>query len=69
MKTCQKLWEIVSSKGMPQGGFISFLILAISGDIYLDNYTGYYLVREERYVTDAEAKEWDYKYDGWGSTL
>ncbi|KAF4692843.1 methionyl-tRNA synthetase [Perkinsus olseni] len=46
MKTCQKLWEMVNAKG----------------DIYLDKYTGYYLVREERYVTDAEAKEWDYKY-------
>ena len=30
-------------------------------DIYLSEYEGYYLVREERYVTEREAKEWGYK--------
>ncbi|KAF4666177.1 methionyl-tRNA synthetase [Perkinsus chesapeaki] len=53
METCQKLWEIVNEKG----------------DIYLDKYTGYYLVREERYVTDAEAKEWEYKDPSTGKPL
>jgi methionyl-tRNA synthetase len=32
-----------------------------SADIYLSEYEGYYLVREERYVTEREAKEWGYK--------
>eukprot|EP00931_Biecheleriopsis_adriatica_P072642 TRINITY_DN47078_c0_g1_i1.p1 TRINITY_DN47078_c0_g1~~TRINITY_DN47078_c0_g1_i1.p1 ORF type:complete len:871 (-),score=231.18 TRINITY_DN47078_c0_g1_i1:39-2651(-) len=32
-----------------------------NGDIYLDRYEGWYLVREERYITDQEAQEWDYK--------
>ena len=30
-------------------------------DIYLSEYEGYYLVREERYVTEREAKEWGFK--------
>lgn len=32
-----------------------------SGDIYLSNYTGYYNVREETFITDLEAQETDYK--------
>lgn len=32
-----------------------------AADIYLSQYEGYYLVREERYVTEREAKEWGYK--------
>jgi len=32
-----------------------------SHDIYLSEYEGYYLVREERYVTEREAKEWNFK--------
>jgi len=31
------------------------------GDIYLDRYEGWYLIREERFITDQEAQEWDYK--------
>ncbi|CAK0847013.1 unnamed protein product [Prorocentrum cordatum] len=31
------------------------------GDIYLDRYEGWYLVREERFITEQEAQEWDYK--------
>ena len=30
-------------------------------DIFLSEYEGYYLVREERYVIEREAKEWGYK--------
>ena len=30
-------------------------------DIYLSEYEGYYLVREERYVTGREAEEWGFK--------
>lgn len=32
-----------------------------NGDIYLDHYDGWYLPREERYVTDREAEEWEFK--------
>lgn len=32
-----------------------------AGDIYLDRYEGWYLVREERFITDQEAQEWDFK--------
>jgi len=31
-----------------------------SGDIYLDNYSGYYNVREECFITELEAKETNY---------
>ncbi|CAK9025987.1 unnamed protein product [Durusdinium trenchii] len=31
------------------------------GDIYLDNYEGWYLIREERFITEQEAQEWNYK--------
>mmetsp|Transcript_104251 Transcript_104251/g.331484 ORF Transcript_104251/g.331484 Transcript_104251/m.331484 type:complete len:857 (-) Transcript_104251:51-2621(-) len=31
------------------------------GDIYLDRYEGWYLVREERFITDQEAQEWEFK--------
>ena len=34
---------------------------AANGDIYLDNYTGWYNVREENYVTDLEAEMNDFK--------
>ena len=44
-ETAQKLWELCKA----------------NGDIYLDSYEGYYLVRDERYVTEQEALEWDYK--------
>lgn len=32
-----------------------------NGDIYLDRYEGWYMVREERFITEQEAQEWDYK--------
>jgi methionyl-tRNA synthetase len=38
-------------------------------DIYLSEYEGYYLVREERYVTEREAKEWGYKDPASGADL
>mmetsp|Transcript_24475 Transcript_24475/g.70244 ORF Transcript_24475/g.70244 Transcript_24475/m.70244 type:complete len:863 (+) Transcript_24475:138-2726(+) len=40
-----------------------------AGDIYLDRYEGWYLVREERFITDQEAQEWDYKDPGSGLPL
>mmetsp|Transcript_10440 Transcript_10440/g.23692 ORF Transcript_10440/g.23692 Transcript_10440/m.23692 type:complete len:679 (+) Transcript_10440:68-2104(+) len=39
------------------------------GDIYLDKYEGWYLVREERYVTDQEAEEWAFKDPASGKPL
>jgi len=39
------------------------------GDIYLDRYEGWYLVREERFITEQEAQEWDYKDPGSGVPL
>mmetsp|Transcript_13021 Transcript_13021/g.35491 ORF Transcript_13021/g.35491 Transcript_13021/m.35491 type:complete len:879 (-) Transcript_13021:87-2723(-) len=39
------------------------------GDIYLDNYEGWYLVREERFITDQEATEWNFKDPGSGVPL
>merc|ERR1719199_820825 len=39
------------------------------GDIYCDRYEGWYLVREERYVTDTEAAEWNFKDPGSGKPL
>eukprot|EP00927_Polykrikos_kofoidii_P006241 TRINITY_DN12539_c0_g1_i2.p1 TRINITY_DN12539_c0_g1~~TRINITY_DN12539_c0_g1_i2.p1 ORF type:complete len:881 (+),score=150.72 TRINITY_DN12539_c0_g1_i2:126-2645(+) len=30
------------------------------GDIYLHKYEGWYLVREERFITDQEAEEWNF---------
>jgi len=38
-------------------------------DIYLSEYEGYYLVREERYVTEREAKEWNFKDPANGADL
>ncbi|CAJ1347866.1 unnamed protein product [Effrenium voratum] len=32
-----------------------------NGDIYMDRYEGWYMVREERFITDQEAQEWNYK--------
>ncbi|CAD7962379.1 unnamed protein product [Amoebophrya sp. A25] len=43
-KIVQDLWKKVSDKG----------------DIYLGEYEGWYMVREERFVTDKEAEEWKY---------
>mmetsp|Transcript_80746 Transcript_80746/g.215524 ORF Transcript_80746/g.215524 Transcript_80746/m.215524 type:complete len:486 (+) Transcript_80746:1081-2538(+) len=40
-----------------------------NGDIYLEKYSGYYLVREERYVTDQEAEEWGFKDPNTGNPL
>mmetsp|Transcript_40769 Transcript_40769/g.110277 ORF Transcript_40769/g.110277 Transcript_40769/m.110277 type:complete len:860 (-) Transcript_40769:99-2678(-) len=40
-----------------------------AGDIYLDRYEGWYLVREERFITDQEAQEWDFKDPGSGVPL
>ncbi|CAE8634037.1 unnamed protein product, partial [Polarella glacialis] len=40
-----------------------------NGDIYLDRYEGWYLVREERFITDQEATEWDFKDPGTGLPL
>jgi len=39
------------------------------GDIFLDRYEGWYLVREERFITDQEAQEWNYKDPGSGTPL
>lgn len=39
------------------------------GDIYLGKYEGWYLVREERYVTDQEAEEWQFKDPSTGKPL
>eukprot|EP00501_MAST-03F_sp_TOSAG23-6_P001672 GSMAST32.ASY1.ANO1.1742.1 assembled CDS len=30
------------------------------GDIYMKEYEGWYSIREERYITDTEAQEWNY---------
>lgn len=43
-KVVRDLWKKVSEKG----------------DIYLAEYEGWYMVREERFVTDQEAEEWKY---------
>ena len=40
-----------------------------AGDIYKKNYTAWYLTREERFVTDTEAQEWDFKDPGSGKPL
>eukprot|EP00928_Gymnodinium_smaydae_P047058 TRINITY_DN31397_c0_g1_i1.p1 TRINITY_DN31397_c0_g1~~TRINITY_DN31397_c0_g1_i1.p1 ORF type:complete len:903 (+),score=195.37 TRINITY_DN31397_c0_g1_i1:63-2711(+) len=40
-----------------------------AGDIYLGEYEGWYLVREERFVTDQEAQEWNYLDPGSGKPL
>jgi len=40
-----------------------------AGDIYLDTYSGWYNVREETFVTDSDAKLWDYKDPGSGKPL
>ena len=42
---CQALWEATLKQG----------------DIYLDSYKGWYSVREEKFVTESEAKKTDYK--------
>jgi len=39
-----------------------------NGDIFLDRYEGWYLVREERFITDQEAEEWNF-VDKFGSGL
>lgn len=38
-------------------------------DIYLSEYEGFYLVREERYVTPREAEEWNFKDPANGAAL
>jgi methionyl-tRNA synthetase len=43
--TCQELWRRC----------------AASGDIYLDTYKGWYLEREETFVTPKDAEEWGFK--------
>ncbi|CAD7926137.1 unnamed protein product [Amoebophrya sp. A120] len=43
-KIVQDLWKKVSDKG----------------DIYLAEYEGWYMVREEKFVTDQEAEEWKF---------
>jgi methionyl-tRNA synthetase len=40
-----------------------------NGDIYLDRYEGWYLVREERFITDQEAEELNFKDPGTGKPL
>jgi len=40
-----------------------------NGDIYLGRYEGWYLVREERFVTEQEATEWEFKDPGSGVPL
>jgi methionyl-tRNA synthetase len=45
MNTCKELWRRCAAKG----------------DIYLDNYSGWYNVREEAFVTENDAKLTDYK--------
>jgi len=52
-QTAQELWKICQA----------------NGDIYLDKYEGYYLVREERFVTEQEALEWGYKDPASGAVL
>ena len=44
-KIVQKLWEDIRAKG----------------DIYLGEYEGWYMVREERFITDNEAEQWGFK--------
>lgn len=39
------------------------------GDIYLSKYEGWYLVREERFITDQEAEEWKFLDPGTGKPL
>ena len=51
--TAQKLWQMCEA----------------NGDIYLDSYVGYYLVREERFITDQEAEEWGFKDPSSGAPL
>lgn len=34
---------------------------AANGDIYLDTYKGWYMEREEMFVSAKDAEEWDYK--------
>ena len=51
--TAQKLWKMCEA----------------NGDIYLDSYVGYYLVREERFITDQEAEEWGFKDPSSGAPL
>ena len=43
--TCQELWRRCAEKG----------------DIYLDTYKGWYLEREETFVTPKDAEEWNFK--------
>jgi methionyl-tRNA synthetase len=43
--TCQELWRRC----------------AANGDIYLDTYKGWYLEREETFVTPKDAEEWNFK--------
>jgi len=43
-EVCRSLWRTCKEKG----------------DIYFDHYKGWYLVREERFITDQEAQEWNY---------
>lgn len=43
--TCQALWKRC----------------AANGDIYLDTYKGWYLEREETFVTPKDAEEWNFK--------
>mmetsp|Transcript_1624 Transcript_1624/g.4109 ORF Transcript_1624/g.4109 Transcript_1624/m.4109 type:complete len:683 (-) Transcript_1624:126-2174(-) len=40
-----------------------------NGDIYLDRYEGWYMVREERFITDQEAQEWNFKDPTSGAPL
>ena len=51
--TCQALWKRCVA----------------AGDIYLDKYEGYYWIREEKYVTDTEAAEMEYKDPVTGAPL
>eukprot|EP00439_Symbiodinium_sp_Y106_P055154 s2205_g7.t1 len=39
------------------------------GDIYLDRYEGWYMVREERFITDQEAQEFNFKDPTSGAPL
>jgi methionyl-tRNA synthetase len=46
-----------------------FQLLKSKDDIYLDNYTGWYNCREEKYVTEGTAKLLDYKDEVTGKPL
>ncbi|GMH83038.1 hypothetical protein TL16_g09463 [Triparma laevis f. inornata] len=53
IKTCQKLWNMAASKD----------------DIYLGHYEGWYNIREETFITEADAEATNYKDPTTGAPL